>query len=75
MRFVILLFFLTVLCSQLLAQKKTLTYQQVFDFGQPQLLGLLPQLKGWLDDESARVKMMSHRRIAKNAEGSFLAFR
>jgi hypothetical protein len=37
--------------SQLFAQNKKLTYQQVFEYGEPQLQGMLPQLKGWLDDE------------------------
>ena len=33
------------------AQTKQLTYQQVFEYGEPKLLGLLPQMKGWLDDK------------------------
>jgi len=32
------------------AQKKKLTYQQVYQRGEPRLLGSLPRIEGWLDD-------------------------
>ena len=34
------------------AQKKKLTYQQIYQRGSPQLLGPLPRLQGWLDDSN-----------------------
>ena len=33
------------------AQKKRLTYQQVYQRREPKLLGSLPKIEGWLDDE------------------------
>ena len=33
------------------AQKKKLSYKQVFQRGEPQLLGSLPRIQGWLDDD------------------------
>ncbi|MFQ5750522.1 MAG: S9 family peptidase [bacterium] len=32
-------------------QKKMLTYQQVYRRGEPKLLGSLPRIQGWLDDQ------------------------
>jgi len=32
-------------------QKKKLSYKQVFQRGEPRLLGSLPRIRGWLDDE------------------------
>ncbi len=42
---------LTFLFTNGWTQKKKLTYNQVFQRGEPQLLGSLPRITGWLDDE------------------------
>lgn len=38
--------------SDSFAQKKRLTYNQVFNRAQPQLIGSLPRINGWYDDEN-----------------------
>ncbi len=38
------------LASNLFGQKKKLSYQQVFQRGEPKLTGSLPIIEGWLDD-------------------------
>lgn len=34
------------------AQKKNLTYKQVFNFSEPRLTGQLPRIEGWLDSDN-----------------------
>lgn len=51
---IFLMFFLIfsiALNTQLSAQKKKLTYRQVYQFGEPRLTQPLPRIQGWLDDE------------------------
>lgn len=49
--FVTIILGLTVLLSNGWTQKKKLTYKQVFQRGEPRLLGSLPRIQGWLDDD------------------------
>ncbi|MEW6702815.1 MAG: S9 family peptidase, partial [Bacteroidota bacterium] len=48
----ILLFLLSIsfFNSELSAQKKKLTYKQVYKFAEPRLTGMLPRIQGWLDE-------------------------
>lgn len=48
----ILLIFLSGFISNLNAQNKQLTFNQVYMFSEPRLLKPLPQLKGWYDDQN-----------------------
>jgi dipeptidyl-peptidase-4 len=50
------IFFINLILSLLVfnsstAQNKKLTYRQVFEYGDPKLLGSLPHMEGWLDDQ------------------------
>ena len=49
--FRIIVLVLTVLFTNGWTQKKKLTYDQAFQRGEPLLLGSLPRIQGWLDDE------------------------
>ena len=48
---IIMVLVLTALFTNGWAQKKKLSYDQAFQRGEPQLLGSLPRIQGWLDDE------------------------
>lgn len=37
--------------SELSAQKKKLTYKQVYKYAEPRLTGMLPRVQGWLDED------------------------
>lgn len=50
--FVLILSFLILTPNNALTQKKKLTYDQVFQRGEPRLIGSLPRIQGWLDDEN-----------------------
>ncbi len=49
---IILNLMMIVLFTSAWAQKKKLTYNQVFQRGEPRLLGSLPRIQDWLDDEN-----------------------
>ncbi len=49
--FILLVTGLIITTTDTNAQKKKLTYKQVYMFGEPRLTGSLPQLKGWLNGE------------------------
>jgi len=48
---VLIILCLVVLFASGWAQKKKLSYNQVFQHGEPRLLGSLPRIQGWLDDD------------------------
>lgn len=48
---IFLFFLLVIVQNNFFAQKKNLTFKQVYNFAEPRLTSQLPQIKGWLDDD------------------------
>jgi len=49
--FILAMLSFSLVTSNLWGQKKQLTYNQVFQRAEPRLLGALPRIQGWLDDD------------------------